>query len=141
MTRMQDDPIRAAAEELAITQRIRSLLSRYGRACDAGDLDAVRKLFASDAVVHSSATHRGLEEITDFYQQAFRARTTPVRHFITNVLVVADGEGRWDVDAYFMVASAAVPSEIHATGEYHDTVAVTDGTPLIVSKRIVMERS
>ncbi len=121
--------------QLEAAEAARSLLARYGWACDGRDLDAVTAMFGEDASVEvGGRIWTGHREIASFFREAWSADPTDKTHFMVNV---APGELAGDaiaVSATFLYTAAGGSSSVLGWGHYRDVVDVSGHQPVFRSK-------
>jgi uncharacterized protein (TIGR02246 family) len=100
-----------------------ALLGRYAQAVDAGDADAIARLFAEDARVEgfvSRPVMEGRDEIRAF----FAGRTPgPERHHVTSVDAELGDDGILRARSYLLVTGLDAPM----IAVYSDELAERDG--------------
>jgi ketosteroid isomerase-like protein len=133
--------IEARLARLELIEQAKVAAARYGRACDAKDVDRLAaEVFTGDIVLKlPGAVHRGIEAVTGFYRAAFEAEPGTRRHFLANHVAEVNDRGEVEIESYFHFVSADAESVI-GWGAYRDVVVIdADGRPRISEKTIVMD--
>jgi hypothetical protein len=126
---------------LEATEAAKVTAARYGRACDAKDLDMLRdEVFTADAVLRlpNDRTAEGVETVVRFYRSAFEAEPGIRRHFVVNHIAEVADDGTVHIDSYFMFMSQDRESVL-GWGAYRDVVVVEDGVGRIRDKTILID--
>jgi hypothetical protein len=116
-------------------------VARYGRACDAKDVGALRdEVFTADIVLHlPTGDERGIDAVAEVYAQAFASEPGIRRHFVVNHIAdVVDDGAAVDLDSYFLFVSQDRESVI-GWGGYRDVVEIADGVGRIREKTILID--
>lgn len=126
---------------------IAALIYTYAELLDAGDLDAVGRLFAR-ATLRSNlapdAVLQGAEAATNLYRGTvvLYDGSPCTKHVTTNVIVEVDAEGATaSARSYFTVLQARpeLPLQPIIAGRYHDRFARTDGVWHFVDRMILVD--
>jgi len=136
---MTDDDSQARLNALEADAALRNLTADYASAIDTHDIEAVRRVFAADAVVTAPGMRcEGIDDIAAFFDDVF---SEPVarRHFITNVRITDTGEGTAAATSYFLFTEAWADESILGWGSYVDRAVESDGRWQFVEKDIVMK--
>jgi hypothetical protein len=122
------------------TEAARVIGARYGRACDAKSVQALRdEVFTNDVVLRvPGAELSGIEAVADFYQGAFDAEPGTRRHFVVNQIVEPISDDEYLVDSYFVFVSEDRSSVI-GWGSYRDVVSFESGAARIREKTIALD--
>ena len=114
--------------------------ARYGRACDAKSVQALRdEVFATDVVLRlPGAELSGIDAVADFFRGAFDAEPGTRRHFLANLIVEPLTDDAYQVDSYFMFVSEDRASVI-GWGSYRDVVSFESGVARIREKSIALD--
>lgn len=129
---------RLAALETA--EAARAIVADYAYAVDAQDLDALRTVFAPDALLTAGERRwQGIGEIEGFFDHQFTANPCARRHFITTVQVSDATAERASVRSYFIFTTAVAGTSILGWGQYRDRVAWTDAGLRIAEKDISVD--
>ena len=136
---MTDDDSQARLNALEADAALRNLTADYASAIDTHDIEAVRRVFAADAVVTAPGMRcEGIDDIAAFFDDVF---SEPVarRHFITNVRITDTGEGKAAATSYFLFTEAWADESILGWGSYADRAVESDGRWQFVEKDIVLK--
>ena len=137
---MTMDDLAERIRRLELIELAKAVTVRYGRACDAKDVAALRAdVFTNAVVLHiPNREHRGIDDVAAFYAAAFAAEPGTRRHFLTNQVGEVLPGGRVGIDSYFFFVSADARSVI-GWGAYRDVVVVTAEDARIDDKTIVLD--
>lgn len=134
---------------LTDSDHLRNLLFRYAEAIDAGDIDALRDLFAHAVIeLHGGATWRGRHAGGDDSQpgpwRATAAGGGPkgTKHVVSNVIVeVAASGDEASTRSSFTVLQAtdSLPLQPIVAGRYHDAFRRVAGDWRFVSRRYIVD--
>ncbi|MFW0783494.1 nuclear transport factor 2 family protein [Gordonia sp. CPCC 206044] len=98
---------------MSIREEIENVLARYALAYDSGDMAAVEKVFASDAVLTLEITDgasvgplNGIDEIMGLYRGAHESQTDQRRHITTNLAVEPLADDTVKTTSYLLITSA-----------------------------------
>lgn len=121
-------------ELAAVEAEVRRVETRYCRAFDNRDKDAIRSVYASDARFgrpgHESL---GIEAILELCRGLWAAETHPTRHFPTVFEVEAEGD-RWRARiAYFVVIGQG--RDLHVGWGDYDDLLRRDGNRLVIESK------
>ena len=114
--------------------------ARYGRACDAKDVDALRnEVFTADAVLRlPTREEHGIDAVAESYAKAFASEPGIRRHFVVNHVAEVDDDGVVHMDSYFFFVSQDREAVI-GWGGYRDVIVVDDGAGRIRDKTILLD--
>lgn len=137
------ESIDSLARRLGRLERIEaatSCVTRYVRACDAGDVRAlVDGVFTADAVLHvPGADFRGIDAIAAFFRDAFIVKPSMQRHFLANHTAGIVGDDEVEVCPYFLYLSSDRKTVI-GCGSYRVLVVVRDGVGRMREMNIVVD--
>ncbi|ORV17925.1 nuclear transport factor 2 family protein [Mycobacterium celatum] len=118
---------------------ITNLIYRYAELLDAGDLDAVARLFEHGRICGvengpPQTVSAGSAAVRQMYEMATRIHddgTPKTRHHTSNVqLYIDEADGTARSTSYYCVtqATAELPLQVIVTGHYKDTFHRLDGT-------------
>lgn len=127
-------------ERLEHVEAARACVTRYARACDAGDVGAlIEAVFTADAVLHvPGADYAGREAIATFYREAFAVKPRLQRHFLASQTVEVLEDGGVAMSSYFLYLSADAKTVV-GCGSYRDLIVVEDGAGRIREKTISID--
>jgi ketosteroid isomerase-like protein len=112
----------------------------YAAAIDAGDLESLRKLISDDVELdRGHETIHGADAVLEFYRALAESGRTNSQHMITNLRAFGE-EGRYLVEATFLMISTAGDTATMAWGRYFDELAIEGETAIIAVKRIRVSR-
>lgn len=121
--------------QLEAADAARSLLARYGSACDARDLDAVTAMFGEDGRIEvDRRIWVGRQQIASFFQDAWAADPSDKTHFIVNVSPGELTGGSISVRSTFLYTAAGASSSVIGWGRYRDVVDVAGPEPVFLDK-------
>lgn len=139
-------PIDTRLAALLDVEEIRHLRMRYSHALDSGDIDALDRVFAVDAlVVVTVGAMKGLDMIKAGLADAYRLfdrdgrNHYPFLHVIANHQVTLTGADTAEGSCYlvdFETASKPDPSPLLLLGLYHDHYRRIDGVWRISETRL-----
>jgi len=114
--------------------------ARYGRACDAKDVAALREeVFTPDVVLRVPGSERqGIDAVAEFYAAAFASEPGIRRHFMVNHMAELDDGGAVHMDSYFWFVSQDRESVI-GWGGYRDVIVIDGGAGRIRDKTILID--
>ena len=114
--------------------------ARYGRACDAKDVEALRDdVFTPDAVLRlPTREEHGVDAVAASYANAFAAEPGIRRHFMVNHVADVDDDGVVHMDSYFFFVSQDREAVL-GWGGYRDVIVVEDGVGRIRDKTILID--
>jgi len=114
--------------------------ARYGRACDAKDVGALRTdVFTPDVVLRlPNGTERGIEAVAAAYAKAFAAEPGIRRHYMINHVADVDDDGEVRMDSYFFFVSQDRDSVL-GWGGYRDVIVIEGGVGRIRDKTILID--
>ncbi len=125
---------------LETAEAARNLLAEYATAVDTRDPDALRRVFAPDALLTSPRRRlEGIEAIVAFYEETFATNPCARRHFVTTVRVSDPTPLDASVSAYFVFTTASAGTSILGWGRYRDRVVRVDGDLRIAVKDITVD--
>lgn len=118
---------------------VEEVLTRYARAVDAADLDAITDIFAPEIVWDSPGRVRleGIEAVAEYYANWFASPYRDTRHHVTN-LAIDVGAGGEDarVESYYLELASYDKLSIVGYGNYRDVCRSTGGCLRIVRKEV-----
>lgn len=121
--------------QLEAADAARSLLARYGWACDDRDLDAVTAMFGEDGRVEvGGRIWVGRQQLAAFFQEAWAADPSDKTHFIVNVSPGELTGGSISVRSTFLYTAAGWSSSVIGWGRYRDVVDVAGPEPVFLNK-------
>ena len=126
---------------------IANLLFTYASLVDAGDFDAVGRLFAHGRLTDGGALDvRGAEAVAALYRRTTRihpdTRTPKTQHLVTNLMTEVDEDaGTATCRARYTVLqqTATLPLQPIIAGRYEDRFERTDGAWRFVEKRFFVD--
>ncbi len=133
---------------MSVRHEIENVLAQYAIAYDSGDLGAVEKIFAPDAVFTMNIAGgaevgplNGAEEIMGLYRGASDSHTGQGRHITTNVYVEPLDDGTVKSTAYLLVMNVAdgAASPV-TTGIYIDEWARGGDSWQLTKRHIELDR-
>ena len=137
---MNDDEFQARLNALEAAAALRNLTADYASAVDTRDIEAVRRVFAADAVMTAPGRRwEGIDDIAAFFDDNFRANPLARRHFVTNVRITDARAGTAAATSYFLYTTASAGTSILGWGSYADRAVEFDGRWQIVEKDIAVQ--
>ena len=136
---MTEDEFEVRLNALEAAAALRNLTADYASAIDAHDIEAVRRVFAADAVMTAPGMRcEGIDDIAAFFDDVF---SEPVsrRHFMTNVRITDARVGTAAATSYFLFTEASADASILGWGSYVDRAVEFDGRGQFVEKDIVVQ--
>lgn len=127
---------------------VTELLARYAEAIDAGDFDAVGRLFAQGAITDADGREiaRGADAVAALYAATTRRHadgTPATAHLVSNVIVDPIGPDEVEVRSRFLVVQGTptLPLQPVVVGRYVDLMhRDADGSWRFGRRRMVPER-
>lgn len=127
-------------DRLERLEAARSCVTRYVRACDAGEVGTlIDEVFTADAVLHvPGADYCGQDAIATFFREAFAAKPRLQRHFLASQTATVRNDGSVEVRSYFLYLSADAKLVL-GCGSYRDLIVIEDGIGRIHDKAIAVD--
>lgn len=123
-----------------LTVRVSALYTRYARAVDDEDIDALRSLVTDDvAITRGAETEEGVEAFLRVYRAHFDNQIPLCQHAISNVSVGPSRRGLRS-QAYFRALFFESERTRFVVGRYDDNLIDVDGALLVAHKRNVVQR-
>ncbi len=132
--------LEARLARLEDLEGVRRAMALYCTAVDNKDIAALAPLFARDAefaVAPWGMGATGHAAIVEFYRRAF-LDSGPTRHYLTNEVIEADGDGYRSV-CYFQNSVEAAPQSLRGWGIYEDSFVREDGVWKFSRKRVTVQ--
>jgi len=134
------DSLARRLARLELLEDARQCVTRYARACDRLDHEALaREVFTVDVVLHvPGADHRGRDAVVAFFREAFAAAPRLQRHFLANSVAEVVDAGTVIASSYFLYVGSDT-QVLLGCGSYRDVIVVRDGDARVREKTIAMD--
>jgi hypothetical protein len=132
-------------EDLLARAEIHSVLMRYCRAVDRGDVELLRSVYHAGATDHHGTFHGPGHDFAPYIVSKMDPVDLEGQHHITNILIDLDGDSA-KVESYFLAVHPYLDGEQRSVlgligGRYLDDFARIDQRWAIAERRVVLDWS